>query len=86
MALADKYGVGNVAVLHFDAHYDAYQPLFGIFVHDGSMLRVAVDNNIINGSDIIQIGLRSIAPADDDMKWMREHKLKYHFMAECVLL
>lgn len=82
MALADKYGPENIAVLHFDAHYDAYQPLFGIFVHDGSMIRAVVDNKIIRGNDIIQIGLRSIAPDNQDLQWMRENKLEYHFMAE----
>ena len=35
-ALAKKFGPGEFAMLHVDAHYDTYGPVFGSFIHNGS--------------------------------------------------
>lgn len=81
-ALAEKYGSGNVAMLHIDAHYDTYKSIMGSYVHNGSFIRQAVDKGLIKGSDIVQVGLRGVGPADYDLDWMRENKLRYHMMPE----
>ena len=37
---------------------------------------------LINGSDLIQVGLRGEYPDAKSLAWMRENKLKFHFQAE----
>ena len=69
-------------MLHVDAHYDTYGPVFGLYVHNGSFIRQAVDRGIIKGEDIVQIGLRGVGPPSYDLKWMRENKLRFHMMPE----
>ncbi|GLP96396.1 arginase family protein [Paraferrimonas sedimenticola] len=81
-ALAEKYGPGEVAVIHIDAHYDAYKAGAGRFVHNGSFMKLAVEKGVINGNDIIQVGLRGSTPGAYDLNWMRKNKLRFHFQAE----
>ena len=69
-------------MLHIDAHYDTYGPVFGLYIHNGSFIRQAVDNGLIKGSDVIQVGLRGVGPASDDLEWMRKNKLRFHMMSE----
>lgn len=67
-ALAKKYGPGTFATLHIDAHYDTYIYGFGRFVHNGSFLKVAIEKGLINGSDLIQVGLRGEYPDNASLK------------------
>ncbi len=81
-ALAKRYGPGEFAVLHVDAHYDAYSYGAGRFVHNGSFFRLAVEKGLINGGDVIQVGLRGSSPDAKSMEWLRGNKFKFHFQAE----
>ena len=82
MALAKEHGPGNFAMFHIDAHYDAQAPSNGIFTHNGSMIRDAIQKGLINGRDVVQVGLRSPVPGEDDLQWMRDANMRYHFEAE----
>ncbi|MGF1748974.1 arginase family protein [Vibrio cionasavignyae] len=81
-ALAQKYGKGEVLVVHVDAHYDAYKAGAGRYVHNGSFFKMAVEKGLINGSDLIQVGLRGSTPGVETLNWMRKHKIKFHFQSE----
>jgi agmatinase len=81
-ALAQKYGPKKFVVLHIDAHYDTYLYGFGRYVHNGSFLLQAIEKELINGHDLIQVGLRGIGPDAKSLKWMMDNKLRYHFQAE----
>ncbi|MGV2986711.1 arginase family protein [Vibrio sp. E150_011] len=81
-ALAKKYGKGNVALIHFDSHYDALTAGMGRYVHNGSMIARAVDYGLLNGEDIIQVGLRSFGPSQGDLQYMKDNNFKFHFQAE----
>ena len=82
LALAKKYGPGEVMMIHFDGHHDAYNSLYGIYIHSGSFIRVGVEKGLLKGEDIVNVGLRGPSPDEADLEWMRKHKLKSHFMAE----
>ena len=82
MALADKYGPGNFAMLHVDAHFDAWPSFQGNYVHSGSMVRGAIEKGIIKGEDVVQIGLRGLVPSAYDLQWIRDNKVRYHMMPE----
>ncbi len=81
-ALAQKYGPATFSTLHVDAHYDTVMYGLGRFVHNGTFLKVAVEKGLINGSDLIQVGLRGEVPDANSLAWMRENNLKFHFQAE----
>jgi arginase family enzyme len=82
MALAKHHGPKSFAMFHIDAHYDAQPASNGMFVHNGSMLKNGVELGLVNGEDLVSVGLRSPAPSASELKWMRDNKLRYHFMAE----
>lgn len=82
MALAKEHGPGNFAMFHIDAHYDAQPGSNGIFVHNGSMIKLAIEKGLIKGEDVVQAGLRSPVPSQEELDWMREAGMRYHFMAE----
>lgn len=56
-AMTDHYGVGNVAVVQFDAHADA--DLHGDhFISDTQALSRLMQDRIVKGSDVIHVGMR----------------------------
>jgi agmatinase len=81
-AMADIYGRGNVGVIHFDAHYDAASFGLGHWLTHGTPVRRLIEQGHVSPENFIQIGLRGYVPAGEDLAWMRDHGLRYHFMAE----
>lgn len=56
-AMTDHYGVGNVALVQFDAHADA--DLHGDhFISDTQALSRLMQQNLVKGSDVIHVGMR----------------------------
>lgn len=81
-AAAAVYGKGNIAVIHFDAHFDGIPLMFGHYLSHGAMVRRLIDEGHVNGEDFYQIGLNSVKPSGKDMKWMHASGLKFHFMQD----
>lgn len=82
-ALTDVYGKGNLVIIHFDAHADQSPSGFGIGLTHGNPVRHLVEDGLVKGEDIIQIGLRGPSSTDlDGVAWNRENGLHYHMMAE----
>jgi len=81
-AVSDVYGKGRVGVVHFDAHWDAAGVGLGHHISHGRPIRLLVEEGHVPGHNFIQVGLRGYLPDGDDLAWMREHGLRYHFMAE----
>lgn len=82
VAVTDVHGKGEVAVVHFDAHFDGIPLLFGHYLTHGAMVRRLVDEGHIKGEHLIQIGLNSGKPGQSDIEWMRANKIKFRFMHE----
>ncbi len=82
VAVTDKYGKGKVAVVHWDAHFDVIQLLFGHYLTHGAMVRRLIDEGHVKGEHFIQIGLNSYKPGGSDLDWMRQNGVKYRFMHE----
>ncbi len=82
-AMTDVYGKGKVGVIHFDAHAD-YAPVgFGHFITHGNPIRALIKDGLIEGEDVIQVGLRGPTSTDmQTLKWARDAGLRYHMMAE----
>ena len=82
VAVTDVHGKGEVAVVHFDAHFDGLPLLFGHYLTHGAPVRRLIDEGHVEGRHFIQIGLNSAKPGLKDVEWMRENQVRYHFMAE----
>lgn len=56
-AMTDHYGVGNVALVQFDAHADADQH-GDHFISDTQALSRLMQDRIVKGGDVIHVGMR----------------------------
>jgi guanidinobutyrase len=68
-ALARRHG--PVALVHVDAHADVNDEMFGERVAHGTPFRRAVDEGLVAGDKVWQIGLRGTGYAADDFDWPR---------------
>ena len=82
VAITDVHGKCEVGVVHFDAHFDGIGSLFGHLLSNGSPVRRLLEEGHVRGRNFIQVGLNSAKPGADDLAWMREQQLRYHFVAE----
>lgn len=69
-AMAKKHG--PVALIHVDAHTDVNPDMFGELIAHGTPFRRAVEENLLIGSKVFQIGLRGSGYAADDFDWPRQ--------------
>ena len=68
-ALAGKYG--PLGLVHVDAHADVNDTMFGERITHGTPFRRAVEEGLIEGRRVAQIGLRATGYAADDFDWPR---------------
>jgi agmatinase len=68
-ALAAKHG--ELAVLHLDAHSDTFPPVYGGLHHHGTPFRWGLEEGLIDGSHMIQVGIRGHNPQPDSLDWPR---------------
>lgn len=79
--VVDVYGVGNVGIVHFDAHFDAGRGGTHMLSH-GTPVRRLFNEKLVPGPNFIQVGLRGSWPSNKGFEWMRKEGLRYHTMAE----
>jgi len=80
-ALAAHHGAENFSVIHFDTHTDTGVPEDPIPNH-GEPFSRAVDEGVMLGGNIVQIGLRGYWPYPEDFARMREQGFRWHTMGE----
>jgi agmatinase len=79
--VAQARGANAFGLLHFSAHPDAER--FGDHtISDRQALFSLLDHGIVDGSEIIQVGLRGPALDAETLQWLREKEVRYHTMAE----
>lgn len=69
-------------MIHFDAYFDAGDPISVHMISHAQPIRRLVDDGHVLGKNYIQVGLRGYWPGEKGFKWMRENGLRYHTMAE----
>lgn len=69
-AVAAKHG--PVALIHVDAHADVNPDMFGERIAHGTPFRRAVEEHLLDGPKVFQIGLRGSGYAADDFDWPRQ--------------
>jgi agmatinase len=71
---------GPVGLIHFDAHTDTGEQVFGSSLSHGTPMRHLVDDGHVDGSRYVQIGLRGYWPGPDEFAWQSAHGITSHFM------
>lgn len=69
-AMAERHG--PVALVHVDAHADVNDDMFGERIAHGTPFRRAVEEGLLQGDKVWQIGLRGSGYAADDFDWPRQ--------------
>ncbi len=80
-ALKRKYG--PVAMVHVDAHADINDNMFGEKIAHGTPFRRAVEEGLLDGKRVAQIGLRATGYAAEDFDWPRQQGFRVVQAEEC---
>ena len=67
---------GPLGLVHFDAHPDTWDEYFGSKHFHGTTFRRAVEEGVVDGRRVIQIGLRGPLYDADDFAFHRQHGLE----------
>ncbi len=62
---------GPVGIVHVDAHADVNDTMFGERINHGSWLRRAIEEELVDPTRTVQIGLRGTGYAAEDFDWIR---------------
>ncbi|MBI2856398.1 MAG: agmatinase [Chloroflexi bacterium] len=81
-AVAQRYGAGSVGMVHFDAHADTWDVLYGSLASHGSPMRRLIESGAIPGRNFVQVGLRGYGPDRRVFDWMREQGMRWHQMSD----
>ena len=80
-ALAAHHGAGDFSVIHFDTHADTGE-IDGPLPDHGQPFSRAVEEGVLLGGNIVQIGLRGCWPFPEDFDRMRDQGFRWHTMGE----
>ncbi len=80
-ALARKGG--PMGMVHVDAHADVNDQMFGEKIAHGTPFRRAVEEGLIDGARVAQIGLRGSGYTAEDFDWCRDQGFRVVQAEEC---
>ncbi|MGA0236837.1 MAG: agmatinase [Acidimicrobiales bacterium] len=80
-ALAKRHG--PLGLVHVDAHTDINDDMFGEKIAHGTPFRRAVEEGLLDGDRVVQIGVRGTGYAADDFDWSREQGFRVVQVEEC---
>ena len=80
-AMKKKHGA--LGLVHIDAHADVNDEMFGERVTHGTPFRRAVEEGLIEGARVVQIGLRATGYAADDFDWPRAQGFRVVEAGDC---
>jgi agmatinase len=75
---------GQLAVLHLDAHSDTFPPVYGGLHHHGTPFRWGLEEGLIAGDSMIQIGIRGHNPSPDSLDYPRSHQVTIVPSQDCA--
>jgi agmatinase len=73
---------GELAVVHLDAHADTATENYGVEWSHGTPFRHLVDEGIVPGPRVVQIGLRGYWPEPPEFTWARQKGVRWHRMQD----
>ncbi len=81
-AVAARYPTGDVAVVQFDTHADTATQNWGVKMAHGTPFFHLVDEGVIPGNRLFQLGLRGYWPHAKEFEWARSAGVRWHRMEE----
>jgi agmatinase len=81
-AVAERFETDDLAVVQFDTHADTATENWGVERAHGTPFRHLVDDGVITGDRLIQIGLRGYWPFPEEFEWARRAGVRWHRMEE----
>ena len=83
-AVAAHYGHEELAVVQFDTHADTATENWGVKAAHGTPFRHLVDEGLVAGHRLVQVGLRGYWPRKEEFDWARASGVRWHRMEEIV--
>jgi agmatinase len=80
--VAHHWGMGRVAVVHFDAHCDTFYSEFGSLYGHGTPMRRLLECGAARGDRFFQVGLRGYWPDLPHQAWMASQGMRWYEMSE----
>ncbi len=80
-AMAKRHG--PLGMVHIDAHTDINDTMFGEQITHGTPFRRAVEEGLLDGDRVVQIGMRGTGYAADDFDWSRDQGFRVVQIEEC---
>jgi guanidinobutyrase len=74
---------GKMALIHIDAHADINDEMFGEKIAHGTVFRRALEEELLDGSRMFQIGLRGTGYSAEDFDWARNRGVTIVEAHEC---
>jgi agmatinase len=81
-AVADAQKPASVGLVHFDAHADDAESVYGVRLSHGTPLRLLVEDGSLRGENIVQVGLRGYWPDPPDFEWARSQGFRWFLMED----
>ena len=81
-AVAEALAPAPVGLVHFDAHADDAEELYGVVRSHGTPMRLLVDEGSVRGEHVVQVGLRGYWPGPKQFDWARSVGFRWHLMEE----
>ncbi len=72
----------SLGVIHFDAHQDAAPYGFGHPAHYGTFIRSIVNEWLVEGKNVVQVGMRGPINATSGLQFQRKVGIKTYYMAD----
>ena len=74
---------GPLALIHVDAHADINDVMFGEKIAHGTIFRRALEEGLVTGEKMTQIGLRATGYSAEDFDWSRDRGVRVVPAEEC---
>ena len=79
--VAKQHGEGSFGLLHFSAHPDSVRDDAHTISDRQAVFRL-LDEDVVKGTDTIQVGLRGPDVDASTLQWLRDEGVRYHTMVE----
>ncbi|HYP22876.1 MAG TPA: agmatinase [Actinomycetota bacterium] len=83
-AVAASLPKGSLAVVQFDTHTDTATENWGVARAHGTPFRHLVDEGVLPGERLVQVGLRGYWPNPDEWAWARAAGVGWHRMEDVI--
>lgn len=74
---------GPMGLVHVDAHADISDLMFGEKIAHGTIFRRAIEEGLVDGERMVQIGLRTTGYSAEDFDWSRKQGARVVAAEEC---